>query len=313
MIEIDLITGFLGAGKTTFIKQYVGELNRRGQKVGIIENDFGGLNVDMLLLDPLQNELCVTEQILSDGDRVTYQRRLKAKLIAMAMQGFKRIVIEPSGVFDIDAFLDTIYDEPVDRWYQLANVIAIVDANLPEELSKETAFMMTGQIAHAGKIIISKCAADGNKDSLLTAQKLNKVLAGLKCSRSLKPEDILQKSWEQFSEEDYENLFSCGYKQASYEKYWLQEKEHFSSLAFLEHGFSLQEILEKAETLLREQRFGKILRVKGFVKLEEGRYKSVNLTANDVAVEDVMNGQEVLTVIGEQLNTQAIKEYLQRE
>ena len=50
MTKIDLVTGFLGAGKTTFIYHYVDYLLNQGKKVGIIENDFGPINVDMMLL-----------------------------------------------------------------------------------------------------------------------------------------------------------------------------------------------------------------------------------------------------------------------
>ena len=48
MIKIDLITGFLGSGKTTFLKQYAKYLMAQGKNIGILENDFGAVNVDML-------------------------------------------------------------------------------------------------------------------------------------------------------------------------------------------------------------------------------------------------------------------------
>ena len=41
MVKIDLITGFLGAGKTTFLKKYAEYLIAKGQNIGILENDFG--------------------------------------------------------------------------------------------------------------------------------------------------------------------------------------------------------------------------------------------------------------------------------
>ena len=50
MVKIDLITGFLGSGKTTFIKKYAKYLLDKGMNIGILENDFGAVNVDMLLL-----------------------------------------------------------------------------------------------------------------------------------------------------------------------------------------------------------------------------------------------------------------------
>ena len=43
MVQVDLITGFLGAGKTTFLRKYVHWLNARGQRVCILENDFGAI------------------------------------------------------------------------------------------------------------------------------------------------------------------------------------------------------------------------------------------------------------------------------
>ena len=46
MTTIDLITGILGAGKTTFIRKYAANLLAQGKKIAILENDFGAVNVD---------------------------------------------------------------------------------------------------------------------------------------------------------------------------------------------------------------------------------------------------------------------------
>ena len=54
MVQVDLITGFLGAGKTTFLRKYVHWLNARGQRVCILENDFGAVNVDVMLLQDIK-------------------------------------------------------------------------------------------------------------------------------------------------------------------------------------------------------------------------------------------------------------------
>lgn len=63
MIKIDLITGFLGSGKTTFLKQYAKYLMAQGKNIGILENDFGAVNVDMLLLQELRGDQCELEMI----------------------------------------------------------------------------------------------------------------------------------------------------------------------------------------------------------------------------------------------------------
>ena len=71
MVKIDLITGFLGSGKTTFIKKYAKYLMAQGMNIGILENDFGAVNVDMMLLKdltlrrnrqkkPLKRWLCIS-------------------------------------------------------------------------------------------------------------------------------------------------------------------------------------------------------------------------------------------------------------
>ena len=49
MVKIDLITGFLGSGKTTFIKKYADYLIRQGCNIGILENDYGAINVLSLI------------------------------------------------------------------------------------------------------------------------------------------------------------------------------------------------------------------------------------------------------------------------
>ena len=61
MVQIDLITGFLGSGKTTFIKAYAQYLMKQGLKIGILENYFGAVNVDMLLLQELLGYKCDLE------------------------------------------------------------------------------------------------------------------------------------------------------------------------------------------------------------------------------------------------------------
>ena len=63
MRKVDLITGFLGSGKTTFLKRYADYLIRSGGNIGIIENDHGAVNVDMLLLQELLGTNCDLEMV----------------------------------------------------------------------------------------------------------------------------------------------------------------------------------------------------------------------------------------------------------
>ena len=149
MVQVDLITGFLGSGKTTFLRRYVQYLVAQGHSVCILENDFGAVNVDAMLLQDLIGEHCDIETISGGCDCDTHQRRMRTKLISMAMRGFDRVVIEPSGIFDVDEFYDILRDEPLDRWYTLGSVIAIVDAKLENELSPQADYLLASEAASA--------------------------------------------------------------------------------------------------------------------------------------------------------------------
>lgn len=96
---------FLGSGKTTFIKKYAQYLIDQGYRIGIIENDFGAVNVDMMLLQDLESENCELEMVAGACDKDCHQRRFKTKLISMGMRGFDRVLVEPSGIFDVEEFL----------------------------------------------------------------------------------------------------------------------------------------------------------------------------------------------------------------
>ena len=53
MTKIDLITGILGSGKTTFLRGYAKDLLQQGKRIAILENDFGAVNIDIAMLQDL--------------------------------------------------------------------------------------------------------------------------------------------------------------------------------------------------------------------------------------------------------------------
>lgn len=111
MIKIDLVTGFLGSGKTTFIHRYAEFLISRGLRVAILENDYGAVNIDMLFLHDLEEAGCELEMIAGGCDYDCHVRRFRTKLISMAMRGFDRVIVEPSGIFDADEFFDLLHED----------------------------------------------------------------------------------------------------------------------------------------------------------------------------------------------------------
>lgn len=311
MVQVDLITGFLGAGKTTFLRRYVTYLLEQGHNVCILENDFGAVNVDAMLLQDLLGERCDLETISGGCDCDTHQRRMRTKLISLAMRGFDRVVVEPSGIFEVDEFFDLLRDEPLDRWYTIGNVFAIVDALLPAELSPQAEYLLASESAHAGMVLLSRSQLATEAQCQAACAHLNTALQRCKCSRRFAPEDILIKDWAALTTADLARLASCGSRPASYEKMHFDTHSSFTSLCFLELGLSPQQLQAAAQALLTEPSFGQVLRVKGFAPSADGWWE-LNATAAGQTLNPLPNGQEVLIVIGEGLDKAAIQSIFER-
>ena len=185
MITIDLITGFLGSGKTTFLKEYAQYLMKKGLRIGILENDFGVINVDMLLLHELLGDQCGLEMIAGGCDKESHARRFKTKLIAMGMSGYDRVLVEPSGIYDVDEFFDVLREEPLEEWYEIGNVIAIVDAKLEPGLSKEADYLLASEVSHAGCVLLSHMDEAEEADVQETIDHLKRALEEIQCKRDL--------------------------------------------------------------------------------------------------------------------------------
>lgn len=308
MIKVDLITGFLGSGKTTFLKKYARYFMSQGKRVGILENDYGAVNVDMLLLNELRGENCELEMVAGGCDADCHRRRFKTKLIAMAMSGYDRVIIEPSGIFDVDEFFDVIRDEPLDRWYDTGNVITIVDARLEDNLSEDSDFFLASQIANAGSIVLSRTQLtdQAHIDATISHLKKASELANLKIDvDSL----LFTKSWDDLTDADFEKLTNCSYASRSYIKKITTDDSGYKTVYFLELPLSKDNLESKISTLMTDSTFGDVLRAKGFFKEQDSWYQ-FNATRNEFELTEMPVGQEVFIVIGENLSEAKIKEFM---
>lgn len=308
MIKVDLITGFLGAGKTTFIKKYAKYLMNRGEHICILENDYGAVNVDMMLLQELEGDRCELEMVSGGCDRDCHRRRFKTKLISMGMCGYDRVLIEPSGIFDTDEFFDVLYEEPLDRWYEIGNVIAIVDAGLEEGLSKRADYLLASEAANAGMIILSKTEEATEEDAEKTIGHLNRAMAQVRCKRRFR-EEVFSKSWDFLTDRDWEKISSCGYVTEPYEKSVFEDENGYSSLYFMNVHIPVQELRTRVEHLMSASDCGNIIRVKGFMRAEDGTWLELNATHQAVAISPIEKGQEIMIVIGEGLAEEKIRTF----
>lgn len=305
MIKIDLITGFLGSGKTTFIKKYAQYLISKGLKVGILENDYGAVNVDMMLLQELENLGCGLEMVAGACDADCHRRRFKTKLIALGMSGYDRVLVEPSGIFDVDEFFDALYEEPLSRWYEIGNVIAIVDASLEEELSDTSEYLLASQIADAGAVLLSRTQETDMESQEATIRHMNRALERFQCKRKI-DNVVVNKDWNQFTPQDFENLLRCSYVAEDFVKAFSEEHD-FKAVYLMNLPMTEKKLLEIIPDLLQDASCGKIFRVKGFFQESSGLWKEINVTKNNTHIQQIPKGQEIIIVIGEDLKEEQIK------
>lgn len=304
MIQVDLITGFLGSGKTTFLKRYARYLTAQGQKIGILENDYGAVNVDMLLLQELEREGCGLDMVAGACDADCHKRRFKTKLIAMGMSGYDRVLIEPSGVFDVDEFFDVLYEEPLDRWYEIGSVIAVVDANLQDGLSESADYLLASQLANAGTVVLSKTQLATEAEKEATVRHMKQALLQVQCQKDLRGR-LLEKDWDALTDSDFARVMRSGYDSQSFVKRGTTDDSGFCSLYFMNKPYTAAQLETAAKQAFASEACGKIFRVKGFVRSGDG-WLEFNATRKSTAVTPIAAGQDIVIVIGEQLNEAAV-------
>lgn len=150
MIPVQLVTGFLGAGKTTYMNRLLQETNER---ILLIVNELGAVNIDEQLIvkmDQQQIELsngCICCSIQNDLSKTFYQ-------LAQRGQAFDRIVIETTGVADPAPIIQTIYyDEYLRQHFKMTAIVTVVDAS---QMDRELFIEGIHQIAYADLVLLNK-------------------------------------------------------------------------------------------------------------------------------------------------------------
>ena len=311
MTKTDLITGILGAGKTTFLIQYARHLIESGQRIAILENDFGAVNADMALLQELKCENCQLEMVSGGGDAHCHRRRFRTQLITLGMQHLDRVLIEPSGIFDMDEFFDILREPPVDKWFEIGSILTVLNAETEELLSGEMEYLLASEASCAGKLLLSKLPEEDPENC---AKKillhLNEALADIQCDRRFTENDLFCKDWSKLNAADFELLSNAGYRNACYIKKYhtdmLQSGVHY----FMHIRLAEADIEPVIERIINDEACGKVYRIKGTLPASDGTWITVNAEKNRITLSPAANGQAVLIVIGERLQREQIDTHL---
>ena len=311
MRKIDLITGFLGAGKTTLLIKYVRQLLADGIKTAVVVNDHGAVNVDMVLLRQALGSSVGLEMVLGDGDPGCHKRRLRAKLIALAMESWERVVVEPSGVFEAEEFFDILHEEPLDRFYELGSVMAVIDSRPMAESAASARYLLAEQVKDAGAVVMSKSQLASLKERRQAVAAVNSALSQFRCGRVLRYGEVLHKSWDKLTRGDLRRLREAG------RQFWDMERpalgEDYMTFTYLNTGLRAEKLLAWApEIFSRPEIYGSVTRIKGSVRRGDGQWQQLNLTAGEQTSEETALGQDCIIVIGRQLDRQALDGLLGR-
>ena len=225
----------------------------------------------------------------------------------------------------------------MNRWYQIGNVIAIVDSKLESDLSDEADFILASEVADAGCIVMSKSQDASPEEIQGTIEHVNHALEKVHCSRRFGKDfdgsdeagvrnNVIHKNWNEMSKEDFDQIADCGYEMASYRKPEFEAEDAFTSLYFMNVKMTEKELREAAEKILSDPACGHVFRMKGFMRVdsdsedgsgksaqtdsEEQQWIELNATKNEIMIRPLHVGQEVLIVIGEGLQEEKIKSYL---
>lgn len=292
MVKFDIVSGFLGAGKTTLVKKILHSLDTC-EKIVLIENDFGEVNVDRELLEIEGFEVyelsngCVCCKL--KGDFLLILKNLLSQKI-------DRIIFEPSGIFILDEILDVFKDSEISNKCFINSVTTVIDVqNFSKNIQGYSEFFKN-QIRHASSLVLSKV-------QFVNDHELVQVENSLKSLNETA--HLVTKDWAQLSTLDIKELINGSSK-----------CELNSSKQYLSHNFDslglkttktisldqLKSILEKC----KNGDFGDLIRGKGIIN-SGTQYLEFNYVAGEYSImeaSEVADG--IVSFIGKGIAKEAL-------
>ena len=341
MVKIDIISGFLGAGKTTLIKKLLQDAFK-GQQVVLIENEFGEIGIDGGFLKDAGIEIkemnsgCICCSLV--GDFGTALKEVVEKYHP------DRIVIEPSGVgklSDVIHAVENLHLE-ADGEVKLNSAVTVVDVLKCKMYLKNFGEFFKNQVEAAGTIILSRTDTkkatpekieaaielirELNPDATiittpvedLGGQKILDTIEGMKIDLSHVEEEHdhccdheHHHDHEHHDYDDHEHHHdhgegcTCGCHDHDHEEH----EHHHADEVFTSWGketvrkYSREEIEKILKTLSEDDSYGMILRAKGMLESEDGVWTYFDMVPEEV---DIREGSAEYTgricVIGSKLD-----------
>ncbi len=320
MLRIDVVSGFLGAGKTTFIKRLL-DTNLKNEKVVLIENEYGEVSVDSDMLNDSGIEIkelsqgCICCSLVGDFSKSLNE--------VINKYNPDRILIEPSGVGKLSDVVKAIADAGLDGF--INSLVCMVDAKKAKMYDKNFGEFFIDQIKNAQTVILSRMDIVKEENALAALEIIRKHNAH--CVVVTTPindlsDDELLKAYEGFDfnlaaqledehhhhhHHEHEEECTCGCGGHEHHHH------HHADEVFTSVGMetvkkydinSLKEILDK----MANGEYGLIVRAKGIIKSIDSKWYVFNLTPDEVSIEEASAiAMGKIVVIGSKINEDEIK------
>lgn len=308
-VQVDIFSGFLGAGKTMLIKKLLNE-KVYGKNTVIIENEFGEIGIDADILKESNIEVkeinsgCICCQVSGDFGEAIFEVLNKYKP--------DNIIIEPSGVAKLSEILNILEGIKFQHKIEVRNIFTLIDIRNYDMHLKNFKEFYENQIRKANKIVLSRSQLVDDKKIKTTIDSLKKLNSKA---------EIIYKPWKSVNGRDLLKVNNIEEKKeismvkATMIKTFRKEGNHSAKEVFetypidLMENMSTQEIQKKFEFIERSDKFGKIIRAKGFIKGNDGGYYQFDYVPNEFKSRKIKwSNKKVVSIIGSKLNKKELKQ-----
>ena len=307
MTKVDIISGFLGAGKTTFIKKLIDTVYT-GEKLVLIENEFGEIGIDGGFLKDAGIEItemnsgCICCTLVGDFSKALQKVHDEYKPA--------RVIIEPSGVGKLSDVAKAIEDVKEAADIEINAKIAVVDGKKAKTYLKNFGEFFENQVEHATTIVVSRT-------QLMKDEKIEECIHLLR----EKNEDatIISTPWDQLSkdavlhalekhdaakelmhemqdhhhedhhheehhhEHHHDGECSCGCHHGHHHHHHADEV--FTSWGKeTVHKYTEEELDFIVKALSETESYGTVLRAKGIVAMADGSWKQFDLVPEEAEI-----------------------------
>ena len=321
MTKVDVISGFLGAGKTTFIKELINKVFV-GEKLVLIENEFGEIGIDGGFLKDAGIEItemnsgCICCTLVGDF----------SKALQKVLEEYHpdRVIIEPSGVGKLSDIVKAIEDVKRDADIEISGRITVVDGKKAKMYLKNFGEFFQDQVAHASTIVISRTQSmtpekieecvhmlrEENKEATIIStpwEDLGQDAIIRALEHGAQIEDLLEEHHHHEHEHDHDHEHCCGHDHhhehehdhchdhhhhdhdhcCDHDHHHHHADEVFTSWGReTAHRYTEEELDFLLKALSETEGYGTILRSKGIIGMADGSWKQFDLVPEEYEVRE---------------------------